>query len=485
MKTTKTLFTILVLLQCITAFSQVGNAKRAWHWYFGNGAGLDFSSGEAVVDMNGQLHTDEGCAAISDIDGNLLFYTSGSTVWNRNHQIMQNGTGLYGDWSAMQNSIIIPKPQSDNIYYIFTNDSWHYYINENKGVHYTTIDMSLDGGLGGVVEKNNFLMRPSHESLAAVHHANCEHVWVICHKLDEEKFYAYLVTKHGVSEVPVISEIGNAVDLPVGAGVIKFSPNGKKVTSWNFWDWYNTGVVDTVELYDFDKNSGILSNRITLTPDTACPGFVFSPDNTKLYISGGGTTPNIKIYQYNLNAENIENSKQLVYVSNYTIFYGDAQYSPIDSIIYFSRAYTDTIAIIHNPNANGIGCNFEDIGITLNGRNIQSFFPNFITSFFNSDTLEYNCNSVTIEQIIRNQKFEAYPNPLNKSATINTFGKEILNYNLFDTKGKQLIKNEDYKLKRQDELYLFTNKKLKGGIYILSGVFADQGQFNIKLSINK
>ncbi|MDD4218464.1 MAG: hypothetical protein PHZ24_14155 [Bacteroidales bacterium] len=483
MKKTTLLLIAIFSLQLAYA-QQHPEVKRTWHWYFGDGAGLDFSSGEAEVDTNGQLHTDEGCAAISDTNGNLLFYTSGSTVWNRNHQIMQNGTGLYGDWSAQQNSIIIPKPQNDNIYYIFTNDSWHYNINENKGVHYSIIDMSLDGGLGGIVEKNNFLMRPSHESLAAVHHANCEDVWVLCHKLGEEKFYAYLVTKNGVDTVPVISEIGNSVDLPVGAGIIKFSPNGRKVTSWNFWDWYNTGIVDTVELYDFDRNAGILFNRIAFSPDTVCLGFIFSPDNTKLYISGGGTTPNIKIYQYDLNTTNIENSKQLVYVSNYTVFYGDGQYSPIDSIIYFARAYTDTLAIIHNPNASGIACDFEDIGITLNGRNIQSFFPNFIVSFFNTDTVEYNCHNVTIAEVIRNQKFEVYPNPLYEQATINTFCKEITSYNLFDTKGKQLIKDEDYKLKRQYDSYLFTNKKLTGGIYILTGLFADKDQFNIKIVIN-
>jgi hypothetical protein len=45
MKAPKTLFTILILLHCAIVFSQVGNSKRAWHWYFGWNAGLDFSNG--------------------------------------------------------------------------------------------------------------------------------------------------------------------------------------------------------------------------------------------------------------------------------------------------------------------------------------------------------------------------------------------------------------------------------------------------------
>jgi hypothetical protein len=36
----------------------------------------------------------EGCATISNSSGQLLFYTDGITVYNRNHQVMPNGTGL-------------------------------------------------------------------------------------------------------------------------------------------------------------------------------------------------------------------------------------------------------------------------------------------------------------------------------------------------------------------------------------------------------
>jgi hypothetical protein len=51
--------------------------KEAWHWYFGDHAGLDFSSGSPVVDLNSAMYTDEGCASISDASGILQFYTGG------------------------------------------------------------------------------------------------------------------------------------------------------------------------------------------------------------------------------------------------------------------------------------------------------------------------------------------------------------------------------------------------------------------------
>ncbi len=68
--------------------------KETTHWYFGKKAGLDFSSGTLVVDSSGVLETDEGCATISDAAGKLLFYTDGSTFWNRNHKIMSTGIVL-------------------------------------------------------------------------------------------------------------------------------------------------------------------------------------------------------------------------------------------------------------------------------------------------------------------------------------------------------------------------------------------------------
>src|SRR5690606_7299225 len=89
-------------------------------WYFGENAGLDFNSGSPIALLDGQLNTLEGCSTISDSDGNLLFYSDGIKVWNKNHQIMLNGTGLHGHVSSTHSALIIPKPNNSNIYYIFT-----------------------------------------------------------------------------------------------------------------------------------------------------------------------------------------------------------------------------------------------------------------------------------------------------------------------------------------------------------------------------
>lgn len=35
-------------------------------------------------------------SCISDEAGNLIFYTNGTNVWNKEHNLMQNGSGLFG-----------------------------------------------------------------------------------------------------------------------------------------------------------------------------------------------------------------------------------------------------------------------------------------------------------------------------------------------------------------------------------------------------
>ena len=147
-------------------------------WYFGDYAGIDFRSGAPVALTNSAMFQHEGCASISDNFGNLLFYTNGMEIWNANHTLMPNGTGLMGDVSAAQSGVIVPKPGDLNIYYVFTVDAE---ISTN-GLRYSEVDMALDGGLGDVTgTKNVFLAQPSEEKVTAVLHANGYDIWVMTH----------------------------------------------------------------------------------------------------------------------------------------------------------------------------------------------------------------------------------------------------------------------------------------------------------------
>lgn len=278
---------VLFLLGYSHANSQQGNI-----WYFGFNAGLNFNTTPPQPLTNGALNTQEGCASICDKRGNLLFYTNGVTVYNRNHTAMPNGAGLLGDNSSTQSAIIIPNPGDTNLYYIFTADCL-----ENlfaKGYNYSVVDMRLNGGLGDVTaQKNVFLYGPSTERLTAVKAANGIDYWVITKGFNNNRYTVYKVDCNGINPVPVISDVGvpHTHSSPefTGAGALKASPDGKKVCVAITWP------VAMAELFDFNNNTGILSNPIDLLGYNAGYVFIygveFSPNSKLLYVTTGLAGP--------------------------------------------------------------------------------------------------------------------------------------------------------------------------------------------------
>ena len=161
----KKLSLILIFLYEIACFGQ----KEASNWYFGDRAGIRFNNDGTVTELtNGKLSTIEGCTTISDANGNLLFYTDGVTVWNRNHNAMPNGFGLFGDPSSTQSAIVVPQPNNPNLYYIFTVDTSVNQNDPNYGFNYSVVDMTLNVGLGNVTTKNSNLLPVSSEKVTAV-----------------------------------------------------------------------------------------------------------------------------------------------------------------------------------------------------------------------------------------------------------------------------------------------------------------------------
>lgn len=85
------MFRILFLMLYIIflSFDSVGQ-KEANTWYFGKNSGLNFNTNPATVLTDGKIDTREGVAVISDPNtGKLIFYTEGTTIWNRNHVLIQ------------------------------------------------------------------------------------------------------------------------------------------------------------------------------------------------------------------------------------------------------------------------------------------------------------------------------------------------------------------------------------------------------------
>lgn len=377
---------IFLLLTVSLSYGQ----REAANWYFGSNAGLDFNSGTPVPLLDGVLNTTEGCESISTPEGNLLFYTEGRNVWNRNHELMPNGEFLEGSFSSTQSALIIPQPGSSTIYYIFTSDSVQAYQDgsNGNGFNYSIVDMSLAGGLGDVVVKNQTLLSQGSEKVTGVLANDGENYWVITHK--GNKFYSYLVDNTGLNPSPVVSTIGpNITDFNNIRGGIKSSPKGDRIAiAHAIFEPFLSGIL---ALYDFNNETGVVSNEFILANDLVYYGVEFSSDSSKMYASGkeidpdSGLSGDINILQFNLDAPDISASRYLVadLVNPFISDLAGTLQIGIDRKIYHSIPNSN-LSVIRTPNFDGLDSDFRSYSVDLGGRTSTFGLPPFIQSFFES-----------------------------------------------------------------------------------------------------
>ncbi len=363
------------LLFCF-CFSNLLTAQMEYHkWYFGGQAALDFVSGAPVTIANNAMTSIDNPASVSDSLGNLLFYSNGLEVWNKNHTVMANGTGLLGDNSGGHTATAVKQPGSSTIYYLFTIDN----VAGNDGLRYSIIDMSLNGGLGGIVtgQKNVLLLTPVSEQIVPVVHANGSDIWVVTHPWNSSSFHSYLISCNGLNTTPVVSAVGSARSGNSNAsqGQINVNAANNRIVTAN-WN------ANSMELFNFDNSSGLLSNPLLFSGLNRPWGVEFSPNGTKLYLSGWTTK---YIMQYDLStytqaaiAASVVNLGD-VSGPGAPYFTGYLQRGP-DGKIYIAVYLDPFLAVINNPDAAGLGCNLVDDGLDLGGKTSGAGLPDKVVA---------------------------------------------------------------------------------------------------------
>lgn len=439
---------ILILL-CFT--SQILNSqKEAFHWYFGNVAGLDFSSGSLELDPNGKMQADHGSAVISDENGNLLFYTNGTLVWNKNHEVMPNGIleeNCAGE-HTMQNCAIVPKVGDQNQFYVFTIQTID---DDNKGLNYNIVDLSLDDNKGDVVETSIYLTDSLLVGSALTRHANETDYWFVVRTITlvsnnwQEKWLSYLIDENGINltsvylplEEPFLNNISTSG---------KFSPNGK------FLYWGG-------KLFDFDNATGDIISYRSLDNWGWASNYTngeFSPKSDILYATTHGST-SYTLDQFDLNSSDLAESKIAIDLETDGNVYikGGLQLAP-DGKIYVS--YLDHIGVIHNPSELGIACNLEQDFIDVPGKAKWSF-PSFSSHYFNEDIA-----SLTGESSKAHSNIHTYPNPTSSAITISMDENFIGGtFSLTDMQGRLI---DQSKIESESIFYELGN--LAKGFYMIS-----------------
>lgn len=357
--------------------------KEASKWYFGQNAGVDFSVEPPQALTDGQLFTEEGCVTISDIEGKLLFYTDGITVYTKQHQPMPNGMGLNGNSSATQSGVVIAHPKTPNLFYLFTVDA----TAGSKGLCYSLIDMSLNGGMGDVVpaEKNINLRGRVTEKLTATRHHNGKDTWVLVHGWENNEFAAFLVNDKGISREPVLSNAGTTHkgDNLNTQGAMKISPDGKRLALALEGD-------HGAEFFDFDNKTGNVSRAVYIQLPAASftYGIEFSSSGNFVYVSAAGAG---SIYQFDLssgNEANIRASQKMIGSTPNRTWVGSLQLAP-NGKIYFPIYQTAYLGVINNPNKAGSECGFQLNAVYLGSANASGKMiratlglPTFAQHFF-------------------------------------------------------------------------------------------------------
>ncbi|MFK5880288.1 MAG: T9SS type B sorting domain-containing protein [Flavobacteriaceae bacterium] len=389
----KKLILIIILFFSVNIIAQ-GEANI---WYFGANSGLDFSNCDPVPLTDGMLNNTEGCSSISNAYGELLFYSDGVTVWNKNHEVMTSN--LLGHRSSSQSALIIPHPGNYYQYLLFvTSTNGVFPDMSSPDFNYYTIDMTENNGLGGLLGGPTNLAGNRKaawsEKIAAVKGNFVRTSWVVSYAKDE--FYAYRVTESGVSGVPVKSLAGDFTTTEA-IGYLKISPNGEKIAIAHYTTLYENGgpVSGEVFLYDFNDVTGRVTNGVSLILSDAGTrpyGVEFSADSRKLYITAhsGNIHPNDintndviagTLYQLDLTKSSIIPRVIDTRGSNIK---GALQLGP-DEKIYLaqSRKFSNGspfLGVINNPEAVGDACDYENSGITLIN-NSTSGLPPFNASF--------------------------------------------------------------------------------------------------------
>lgn len=365
------------------------------NWVFGNHAGLNFSTANATnkpTATSGSAMTQagaviEGCASISDGNGNLLFYTDGVNVWDSTHS--QKYTGLLGNSSSTQSAIIVPDPNNSMQYYILTTDGWTGSPLSAGGNHFNGIRINISTWIA--VQISTLLPVPLNttgfspvEKLTAIQHKNCKDFWVITVVQNGEDVFPLPADHIGDGHFRVFkidaSGITHIRDTPMNLkvadiGYLKGSNDGQILALAN-------GELLNVLTYPFDNSTGVINvsglkiiaspvpteNPPITTTDWWVYGVEFSPNNNVLYFS---LNTHDEQYGYLFQVDLTQTSPTAILLGTGRIpvllgkkFTIGALQLGIDNRIYFARD-GNVLGAIENPNVLGLGCTITHNYITL------------------------------------------------------------------------------------------------------------------------
>ncbi len=384
------------------------------YWHFAQELGIKFENYIPQAISSNNLQMTYSCSSISTQDGDLLYFARPITCHNAIGAPVANSANLAGNLQVSHGVIFIPNPANPSIHYLFHGKK-NYALNEPGKVHFSTIKRTLNHPLGEMLasEKNVLINNHASTQITAVHHANGKDIWVLFASNFSDSIFAHLVTENGVSLTPVVSTISTGLNY-VGTGQFKAAPDGRSLAR-------TAQIIDTVNqlvqvysliLYEFDDQTGIASNSITLdyptTPLVTVPlGLEYSSSSKKLYVTMFGNFGNDNLL--GLNTTPFDSISIASSIDSIDFYASDNLQMGIDRKIY-GRAFFENpnhLYALENPNDGLSNLNINMTAVDVEGPINTGGLPDFISSFFRPAYFDVGnaCLGDTVSFFVR------HPNP--------------------------------------------------------------------------
>nr|MBS0038099.1 T9SS type A sorting domain-containing protein [Saprospiraceae bacterium] len=346
MKLLLTCIPVLFIFFINPAFSQ----KEDFTWFFGREtlgnnneiltvSFLNFLDPSPEIEIV-QYHREDlfprdggGRSILSDSEGNLLFYTDGFDVFNKNHKVMENGYQLaykgvreeYYHWGGGVHvpdySVILPQPDSDSLYYIIYlslfRDEVDYHTPRSFDVMFSIVDLKEKDGLGKVVTKDSTLLKGDFttKSIVPIRHANGRDWWIPVKHFLDPVWYVFLLDPEGLRLHRTVG-MEDFQEFYARLVLYNYSTDQFVFLSGDHYYPYTFNTDRPIEhnfhVFDFDRCTGAFAFNRTF--DISILGTKFyaktlaiEPNGRYLY---GSTDDNL--FQFDLHAEDVQSTMDTV-----------------------------------------------------------------------------------------------------------------------------------------------------------------------------